>query len=67
MKKNLLLTFALSCCMFVQAQTQQVEKPMWGKQDVYLARQTEKTFSLFNDILQEKNESPFQESTIIGT
>lgn len=58
MKKNLLLTFALSCCMFVQAQAQQAEKTMWGKQDLYLARQTEKTFSLINDILQEKKNLP---------
>lgn len=58
MKKNLLMTLALSCCLLVQAQTQQGEKPMWGKQDVYLARQTEKTFQLVNDILQQKKNRP---------
>lgn len=56
MKKSLLLILVLSCCMFVQAQ--QANKPMWGKQDVYLATQTEKTFSLINEILTQKKNLP---------
>ena len=54
MKKNLLFAFALSCSMCLQAQT----KPFWGKQDVYLANQTEKTFNLVNEILKQKENLP---------
>lgn len=58
MKKSVLFAAALSCCMFLQAQTQEQNKPLWGKQDVYLATQTEKTFNLVNEILQDKKNLP---------
>ena len=54
MKKYLFLAIALLCGVYMQAQT----KPFWGKQDVYLTSQTEKTFQLVNEILNEKDNQP---------
>lgn len=58
MKKNLLLALFLSGFLSMQMQAQEANKPLWGKQDVYLATQTEKTFKLVSDILQEKKNLP---------
>lgn len=62
MKKKLLLAIALSCGLYLQAQT----TPLWGKQDVYLASQSEKTFQLVNEILSLKENQPSAKSPTLA-
>lgn len=58
MKKKLFSVIVLSLCLSLKGQAQEQNKPLWGKQDVYLATQTEKSFGLINEILQDKKNLP---------
>lgn len=59
MKKSLLTLLLVSAiCMFIQAQEEAI--PFWGKQEVYLSNQTEKTLQLVDALLNENPPSTEQ-------
>lgn len=53
MKKNLFLLFLFFMTSASFAQKQEKTTPFWGKQEVYLVNQTEKTFRLVDVLLKE--------------
>lgn len=51
MKKNKLLFFLLPICVCLCGQ--ETTKPLWGKQDAYLTKQTDQTFQLVESLLND--------------
>ena len=64
MRKSVFLLSLFVLPLYMLLQAQEKTTPFWGKQEVYLINQTEKTFHLVDALLKEFNEIARDDSTV---